>query len=294
VHPKYNETINKLRTWSHNENSIQGVIILGSQVRDEFKGDEWSDLDVLLLADTPSDLIQSNKWLDFLGDVVCAVVEETPLDWVNLTWSVKRILFTDNRVVDFSILPSDRVDDVLSMNAEIHAHGYEIIYDAHPNKLMAKIKTSLVKVKDEPPKPPTETELQQIVNNLLFELLFAAKKIKRNELWVAVSLIDQQINKQILQLIEFHTASIPKTSQGIRYDGRFLEQRIPQAVLEKLPLCFAKYDVFDAIQTLEYLLEITHLLSKEICEEQNYPFEATPFDRIRSLYGEIFENERMS
>lgn len=293
MHPKYNETVNKLRTWSQNEISIQGAIILGSQVRDEFEGDEWSDLDVLLLADTPSDFMQSDKWLDFLGEVVCVVVEETRLDWVNLTWSVKRILFTDNRTVDFSILPSDRVDDVLSMNAEIHAHGYEIIYDAHPNILTAKIKTSLVKVKEESPKPPTEAELQQIINNLLFELLFAAKKIKRNELWVAVSHINQQINNRLLQLIEFHTASVTKTSQGIRYDGRFLEQRIPQAVLEKLPLCFAKYDVFDAIQTIEHLLEITYYLSKEICEEQNYPFEAKQFDRTRKLYDEVFENEGM-
>ena len=94
-------------------------------------------------------------------------------------------------------------------------------------------------------------------------------------------------------MIEFHTASIAKTSQGIRHDGRFLEQRIPQAVLEKLPLCFAKYDVFDAIQTIEHLLEITYYLSKEICEEQNYPFEAKQFDRTRKLYDEVFENEGM-
>ena len=176
MHPKYNETINKLRTWSQSEKSIQGVIILGSQVRDEFEGDEWSDLDVLLLAENPSDFIRSDKWLDFFGEVACAVIEETPLDWVNMTWSVKRILFTDNRAIDFSILPADRVDDILSMNAEIHARGYEIIYDANPNILTAKVETSLAEIKDEPPKPPTEAELQQIINNILFELLFAAKK----------------------------------------------------------------------------------------------------------------------
>ena len=180
------------------------------------------------------------------------------------------------------------------MNAEIHAHGYEIIYDAHPNMLTVKVETSLAKVKESHQGPPTGAELQQIINTLLFELLFAAKKIKRNELWVAVSHINQPINKLLLQLIEFHTASITKTSQGIRYDGRFLEQRIPQAVLEKLPLCFAKYDVFDAIQTIEHLLEMTYSLSKEICEAQNYPFEAKQFDRTRKLYVEIFENERMS
>lgn len=240
MHLKYNETINKLRTWSQNEKSIHGVIILGSQVRAEFEGDEWSDLDVLLLADTPSDFMQSDKWLDYLGKAVCIAAEETPLNGVNMTWTVKRVLFTDNQAVDFSILPSDRVDDVLSMNAEFHAYGYEIIYDAHPNILKVKIETNLVKVKEELPKPATEVELQQTINHLLFELLFAAKKIRLHELWVAVSSINQQINNRLLQLIELHAVSVAKTSQGIRYDGRFLEQRIPQATLEKLPLCFCQ------------------------------------------------------
>jgi hypothetical protein len=56
------------------------------------------------------------------------VAEETPLPWVSLTWSVKRILFADHRAVDFSIMPADRLDDVLAMNAEIHANGYQVIY----------------------------------------------------------------------------------------------------------------------------------------------------------------------
>ena len=154
MHPKYNETIKKIRTWSQNEKAIQGAIILGSQVRNEFKGDEWSDLDVLLIADTPSEFMKTNRWLDFLGELVCVIAEETPLDWVNLTWSVKRVLFADNRTVDFSIMPADRVDDVLSMNAEIHAQGYEILYDAHAHVLSSKTEVTCADVKEHPPQAP--------------------------------------------------------------------------------------------------------------------------------------------
>jgi len=287
MHPKYNETIDKLRTWSQQEKVIQGALILGSQARDEFEGDEWSDLDVLLLADTPSVFMQSNKWLGILGEIVFVIVEETHLDWVNLTWSVKRILFADNRAVDFSILPSDRVDDVLTMNAEIHAHGYEIIYDAHPNVLRSKIETTLTGVKEEPPKIPTEDELQQLIHNLLFQLIFACKKIKRNELWVAVSSINQQVGTRLLQLIEFHAASVTKTSQRIRDDGRFLEQRIDQDILQKLPQCFAKYDAHDAIRTVGHLIEITQHLAKDICEANNYAFDKDLFDKTRKLYNGV-------
>lgn len=85
--------------WSREEKNIHAAIILGSQVRDEFKGDEWSDLDVLLLVDNPQVFLQTDTWLAFLGEIVCVIVEETNLDWVHLTWSVKRVLFTDNRTM---------------------------------------------------------------------------------------------------------------------------------------------------------------------------------------------------
>jgi aminoglycoside 6-adenylyltransferase len=222
MHPQYFETIEKLKTWSQQEQSIRGLLVLGSQVRDKFEGDEWSDLDLLLLADQPNVFMQSDTWLKVFGDVVCVIDEETFLDWVNLTWRVKRVLFADHRAVDFSILPSERVADVLAMNAEIHAHGYEVIYDVQPQILSGKIAETLANVKEDTPKIPTEAELQRIISQLLFQLIFAGKKIKRNELWVAVSIINQQVNHLLLQLIEFHTACVVQTSQGIRYDGRFL------------------------------------------------------------------------
>ena len=291
MHPKYNETIDKLRTWSQQEKAIQGTLILGSQVRSESEGDEWSDLDVLTLVDNPDVFMQTDTWLPFFGDIVCVTVEETLLYWVDLTWSVKRVLFSDNRAVDFCFLPTDRVDDVLSINAEIHAHGYEVIYDANLNELKLKIETTLANVKEESQKIPTEDELKQLINGLLFQLMFACKKIKRNELWVAVSTINQLVSSKLLQLIEFHIASVAKTSYRIHYDGRFLERRICQDILDKLPQCFAKYDVPDAIQTVAHLLDTTYILSKDICKENDYSFYSDQFDRIRKLYSEMFENE---
>ena len=53
MHPKYDETVDKIIAWSKRDSNIKGSLILGSQVRNELEGDEWSDLDVLLLADKP-------------------------------------------------------------------------------------------------------------------------------------------------------------------------------------------------------------------------------------------------
>jgi len=143
MHPRYAESANLLSAWAEREPCAHAVIVLGSQARDEFAGDEWSDLDVLLLVDRPLEFIQDSAWPAFLGEIACATVEETQLAWLNLTWTVKRVLFTDHRAIDFSIMPYERIYDVLSMNAEIHVNGYQVIYDDHTNWVECVIETTL-------------------------------------------------------------------------------------------------------------------------------------------------------
>lgn len=288
MHSKYAETVEHIRLWAQQEKDVHCVLILGSQVRKDFEGDAWSDLDVLLLVDNPDIFRQTNAWIAFLGEILCEIVEEAYLDWIQLTWYTKRILLTDNRAIDFSIMPYARIEEVLALNAEIHANGYQVIYDAGPDWVMPKIEATLATLIEDVPKVPTEDELWQTVQTLLFQLIFAGKKLKREELWVAVSCINQQVNHQVLALIEFHTASVVEAPQHIRYEGRFLEQRMAPPLVEKLAGCFAKYDTHDAIGTIHHLLSFSYCLAQGICEKNGYPFRRYLFDQTRELYSEMF------
>ncbi len=288
MHSKYSETAEHIRLWAQQEKNVHCVLILGSQVRKDFEGDEWSDLDVLLLVDNPDVFRQTNTWLAFLGEILCEIIEEVYLDWIQLTWYTKRILLTDNRAIDFSIMPYERIEDVLSLNAEIHANGYQVIYDAGPDWVAPKIEATLAVLKEDVPRVPTEDELWRTIQILLFQLIFASKKLKRKELWVAVSCINQQVNHRLLELIEFHTNSVVGAPQRIRYEGRFLEQRMAPPLVEKLAGCFAKYDTQDAIRTIHHLLDFSYCLAQDICEKNGYPFKPYPFDKIRELHSEMF------
>jgi hypothetical protein len=69
-----------------------------------------------------------------------------------------------------------------------------------------------------------------------------------------------------------------------------VEHRTTQDVIERMPQCFTKYDANDAIQTVRHLIETAAWLSKAICEENQYPFNASQFDVIRTLYDEMFDD----
>ena len=287
MHPYYAETVEKITAWATQDDNIKGALVLGSQVRQELAGNEWSDLDVLLLVAEPDLLIKTADWLDAFGEVVCVTFEKTHLDFMNLTWDIKRALFADHRAVDFSILPYARVDDVLFLNKDIHAHGYQVIYEANTDELSSKIEGTLKSVEPEEFKPPTADELAQLISDLLFQIIWSFKKIKRKELWAAVTCINGPISHLLLQLIELHTALVIHRSTVLMYEGRFFENRAGKVIIDKLRDCFAKYDEIDAIATLGRLIDMTYFIAKEIGEINGYQLNTSQFEMISKLYGEM-------
>jgi len=289
MHPKYIKTIEKVAGWCREVNDVHAAIVLGSQVRSEAPGDEWSDVDILLLVDDPRPYLQAGDWLDFLGERVCGLVEETPLDWLNLTWSVRRVLFADNRALDFSILPYARIDSVLALNAEIHIHGYRVIYADDPEDVTARMEASLAAFKPDRPGPVGLAEVETLVDELLFNLIWAGKKVKRGELWVAVSALNQLAGTKLLQLIEHYLDTASTVPGRIRYEGRFLEQRIPAWLADELPECAAKYDAFDVVRTIGHLLDLIERLAGEICRAKGAALFNRKFEQFKPLYIALLE-----
>jgi aminoglycoside 6-adenylyltransferase len=289
MQPAYTDIINNIRTWSQQTEDIEGVIIIGSQARNVLLADQWSDLDLMVLVRTPDTFLNGNQWLNRFGNVVCAFNYITPLHFTTWDWCVKRALLDDNRDIDFSILPYDYLDEVLVVNQDIMAKGYRVIYDARAPQLETKIAALVAVHKASSTTPPTEDELCNVVNDLLFHIIWALKKIKRGELWVAVNDINQHISGLLLHLIEWHTISVTHKSASIIYDGRFLEMRADGEILRRLRGCFTNYDPADAIETLGHLVDITHFISQELFEVNGYELDADQFEEIGRLYRAMKE-----
>jgi len=287
MHQKFNETINQVLAWAQADRNIQGVIIIGSQARSTLISDQWSDLDLLVLANDPKGLVTENTWFNRFGNVVCFFDEIVPLHFTNWNWCVKRVLYADNRDVDFSILPYHHLDEVLSVNKDIILKGYRVIYDSGAGQLETKVCALLQTVEKEAAHPPTQQELDAIVRDLLFHVIWAFKKIKRKELWVAVNCINCYMKNLLLRLIEAHNVSTHQRPDTLMYSGRFLEQRTDQEILAKLEYCFTRYDPVDAVETLQHLIDFINTTAKAICERNGYEFDATQFERIQKMYDEM-------
>lgn len=195
---KYSEITEQIIQFSRKKPDIKGVIIIGSQVQEKTPVDEWSDLDLMLFTDDPDHYLKDNQWLSGLGEPIVWYVDETVLGFVDWNWTVKRVLFSSDRDVDFSILPINYVDSVLSVNQEILSKGHRVIYDG-TGFLDEKIKNTLM---EDGSGDGDEINISVTINEALYLVVWAMKKIKRGELWVAVSTINYQIASLLLCLVE--------------------------------------------------------------------------------------------
>lgn len=291
MNPKYLQTIEQITAWCGQENAIEGCILIGSQVRTELPADLWSDLDLMLLVQDPPAWLADNRWLEQFGNPVCTFLEVIEFYFTDWKWIVRRVLYDDNRDIDFSLLPYNRLDEVLRINHDILDRGWQVLYDAHPGQLAAEVTRLLANPLAEHISVPSQAELDELVQNLLFHIIWAFKKIKRKELWTAVRCINSYMRDLLLRLIEAHNLSVTRRSSVIQYEGRFLEKRTDPGIINLLKYCFTRYNEDEAVRTLGRLIDVIHSISAEVFAANGYKLNETPFEAIRKLYFEMEQVE---
>src|SRR5262245_61357864 len=64
-----NQLIERFTAWGQGRPDIRAIAILGSQARTDRPADEWSDLDLLIVATDPRPYLAGGEWLAELGRV---------------------------------------------------------------------------------------------------------------------------------------------------------------------------------------------------------------------------------
>lgn len=287
MYSSYQSTVEKIIQWASETPNVHAAIVIGSQIRTESPGDQWSDLDLLLLADDPAALIECDDWLHQFGTPVCTTQEVVPLEHLQLVWYVKRPLYADLQAIDFSILPFNRLEDVLQLNRDIHACGYNIIYSDSMESLEEKFQKSIQGVAGPQLPRVTEAELHALVSDLLYHIIWSIRKVKRHELWSAVHCINCYMKQSLLSLMEMYNAVTSKNITRVMYEGRLLESRMDHQVLEQLQGCFTKYDSTDVIATLANLYNLIFFLTSEIASRQRYSFDHALFKKIKEMFEKL-------
>jgi aminoglycoside 6-adenylyltransferase len=259
----------RICAWTEECPEVRAAIIIGSRARTDRPADAWSDLDLVLIVPDPDFILARTDWLDAIAPHWLTFLEPTATG----DGTERRVLFEGGLDVDFIPISLEALQQILAQGWPEYAvstirRGMRLIVDKEGfadrlPRLPAETQTVTA---------PSQAEFDQLVHNFLYKVVWAAKKLRRGELWTAQSCLDSHMNWRLLRMIAWHA----QATQGLHLDtwhnGRFLEQWADPRALEGLREAFAYYDEADVKRALRAMLTLFRWLAQETGERWGYAY----------------------
>ena len=262
------DLIERFTSWALDQTDVRSAIIVGSWARVDRPADNLSDLDLAVIVTDPSIYLSDATWLRRFGEPGLTFIEST----ADGNFRERRVLFRDGRDVDFSLLPVDIVQQMVEQKvpdeiADVLRRGFRVLLDK--DGLVEQL-TDPTRWAEDPPMLPSELIWTETSHDFFYHAVWAAKKARRGELWIAKSSCDGYLKNLLLRLIEWYARS--KNDLDTWHKGRFLEHWAEPEILQELPGVFATYELADVQRALLANLRFYERLGRQLASRLEYAF----------------------
>jgi aminoglycoside 6-adenylyltransferase len=251
------ELLERFVAWAEANPDIRGAFLVGSRARIDRPADEWSDLDIAVIATDSERYLSRADWVEEIGCPRITFIEGTPAGGRE-----RRVLFNGGLDVDFSIMsPEDlrRVTGEVAMVLDVVRRGLQVLVDKEG------FAAAIPDVSGEKPagRPPQEAEFLEVVNDFWYHAVWTAKKLRRGELFIAKSCCDSYMKRLLRQMIEWHARAMHGWDYDVWHDGRFLDQWADPRAVAGLREAYARYDENDVRRALFATMDLFRWLAME-------------------------------
>jgi aminoglycoside 6-adenylyltransferase len=264
--------------WAQSRDEVRGALLVGSVARRESPADAYSDLDVVLLVGDPRPWVDDAGWLTEIGDPWIAFVEEAPVGH----GLERRVLFADGVDVDFSLFPDSRAG--LAQIEGVLQRGARVLLD-RDGLLAEAIATAAAAPPSERIERPSVDELQNTVSDVLYHVIWAARKALRGERWMAAECIDCVIQNRLLRLTRWHAAVVLGRSDTW-HGGRFLERWADPRAVELLGRAMTTTEPAGIREALASASDLVTLLGGELAGPIGWSYPADAHARVVAWLAE--------
>jgi molybdopterin-guanine dinucleotide biosynthesis protein A len=227
--------------WARSREDVRAALLVGSQARSDAPADRWSDLDIGLFVDDPSELAGDETWVEEFGAPVLTFIEPTPFGRVE-----RRVLYEGGEDVDFPLIEASAWRELAS-SPEVRlvlARGYRVLHD----ELGLEAELGRVTPPEEP-WPLDAAALEQLTSAFWYHALWTAKKLRRGEVYTAIGCLDGYLKARLVTLLAWHARAIDPAADTW-HEGRFLERWADSGALAALERAYAHYDLRDVARAL--------------------------------------------
>jgi aminoglycoside 6-adenylyltransferase len=241
--------------WARETDDVRGVLLVGSQARRDTPADRWSDLDLVLFVDEPGRYAHDTAWVARFGTPALTFLEPTSVGGR----VERRVLYEDGVDVDFPLLEATAARELaVTPGADVVlARGYLVLHDEIGiEDVLAELPAP------EPRALPDAAAFTQLASDFWHHGLWAAKKLRRGEVFSAISCLDGYMKWRLLELLEWHARAVDP-AVDTWHDGRFLERWADPGALAALERAYAHYDLRDVARALWETLDLFQGLEAE-------------------------------
>lgn len=279
MNDRFSEIRKRICALAQQEQNILSVIEIGSQTRKKNTADAYSDLDVILVCKCYDAYLHSDEKLSEIGDIKISFIEDTFGGGKE-----RRILFDGSLDVDFILLNKKQILALLNsgfLNG-IFARGYAVLYDSIGLRDQISIPAHSDVIKRE----MTGSDFQNMVSDFWFHTVWAAKKIRRGEYWVALMCVNAYLKSYLLRILELYYGG-GDAGSDVWHDGRFLETWADAQTLNELQGCFAAYDESSMQTALMHTADLFSRLARACAKRDGLPYPETAEEYAKSVYGAL-------
>jgi aminoglycoside 6-adenylyltransferase len=281
----YDLLIERFTVWAGQEENVRAAIIIGSQARSDHPADEWSDLDVIILARDPDTYWQTNEWLDAIGATWLDFVEPSP-DGRSME---HRVLFAGGLDTDFALSPAAAFRKLLegglpSDIADTIQRGIRVLVDKD------NLVGLLPELSNDVPAAqlPSKDTFLNLVHNFWYHTLWTAKHLRRGELWWAKSCCDIKLKILLQEMLEWHAQATRFQRADTWLRGRFLEEWADPRAVAALSGAFAHYEEADIWRALLATMDLFAWLERETAAVLGYQYPSAGAEHTADRVHELF------
>jgi aminoglycoside 6-adenylyltransferase len=233
--PNEEEVIDKLIEWAESRKDIRALLLTSSRTNPGSVIDEFTDYDVIVVAKDIKPYL-NDSWLGDFGKVLA--VYHDPIE---VRFGFERFIrvtqYEDGLKIDFTLWPVGLLKKVAKLKnlPDYIDDGYKVLLD----------KDGLTKGMQAPscrafvPKPPTEAEYYQFVEEFFSNAPYAAKHIRRGDLFPLKNMLNFMRYEKLCRMLEWKVEIDHEWSLKQGQYGKGLQKYLDKETVSELEKTFS-------------------------------------------------------
>jgi aminoglycoside 6-adenylyltransferase len=282
------DVIDKLTKWAESKSDIRAAILTSSWARPDATPDEFSDFDVIFVAEDIKPYRGNESWLEGFGRVL--VVYRDP---VQTSYGYGRFIdvtqYESGLKIDFTLWPVGLMKHVAGMKQlpDYIDDGYKVLLDKDGLTQGMKKPSCRAFV----PRPPTEAEYLQFIEEFLSNAPYVAKHIRRGDYFPLKSMLNFMRYEKMCKIIEWQVQIEHGWSLKSGLYGKELSRYLSPGLISEIENTHTGTGAESDWESLFRIMALFRKVAKEVGNRLGYTYPDEMDSRVAEYLKKVRDGE---